>query len=1443
MGFNQPLCQPDSSMSRSTIAASMGRWYLRVVAGAVCAGFLVVTFMLGAWAIARIRDQVAKDLQSSLKTVLNTSMDVIRIWAETQCIQLEQIAKNRELIALAGKQAAHFRESGSIDAELLGQTRRFFAENADHLGNMGYFVVSPERINLASMRDDNVGSVNLVQAVEPALLDRAFAGQSVLIPPIPSDVPISNTKMIRGKVHPPTMFVAAPVVDSSGVVLAVLLRRLNPHHHFSRLCAIGRLGQSGETYCFNRDAFLLSESRFREAFIESHFLSLNEQEILSIRLVNPGFDLKTSIRDLSEWDPAGHELTQMALAALEGHEGADMDGYRDYTGAQVVGVWAWMEDLGIGIATEMGFEEAYHSFWLMRQMVWVVLGLLAALVVLVSLLSVRASERRGQTQRQQRLLLESTVLERTFALSESESRFRQMAESIQDVFWLLEARGGGVAYVSPAFERLWGIPMRQIYDNALVWRDQVIAEDLERFDRLRKESMDGTFQAYFRIRRPDGSVRNVFDRYYPVRDEGLVIQRIARISEDCTARRQAELELRKLSRALEQSPVTVVITDQDGTIEYVNSCFSRVTGYEAGEAIGKNPRILKSGRHPVSFYDRMWRCLLLGETWHGEMINRCKDGHEIWEKVAIAGIWDEEGRCTHFVAVKEDITEQKKLELDLIATKEAAEAATKAKSSFLANMSHEIRTPMNAILGMAHLTLKTRLDPVQMRYLQTIQLSGKSLMRIIDDILDFSKIESGKLELERIPFGIEEVFKSLSALMAPRAAEKDLELVFLTDPEVPLQVVGDPLRLTQVLSNLVGNAIKFTEQGEISLRVRLLKRLEGFLELEFVVRDTGIGIEQTQIEKLFQPFTQADTSTTRRFGGTGLGLSICKSIVQQMGGNISAESESGRGSTFRFHARFLEVAEVEASADLSPLHGLKVMVVDDTESVRLSIMRMLESFACRAESAVSGEDALLRLRECPDDDPVRVVLVDWNMPGMDGITTIRSIREEALFQPPARLFLMTAFGKEKLMERAYGAGIDGFLVKPMTASMLHDTIAQVMHGESMVHAIPDPVSPVKSGLPMETHKRKGRLLLVEDHAINQEVACTILRQHGYEVELAGNGQEAVDRVALENFDLVLMDIQMPLMDGYEATRQIRGKLGKTDLPIVAMTANVLAGEREKCSEAGMNAHVGKPIDPVLLLDLLDRFLGGPEVATPVAAESSPEPDLTVIFPVDPVLPSWEGWDWASALARVNGSADRLKRLLFAWTSMQQAEWLQIRDAWKKGDIESVTGVLHRMRGCVLNLGGKVMGEQIGVLESSMRKSPDARNDEGIKVMLDSLQSTCEINSGLLRSESHRLMHSGEGAVAAPVVVAEGVSKVPEVRAFPEGWASKWNQRLDDLERQIADMDPGAHDAAERLQWSLAGHDAVHLAQRMTRHLFEFEFNPAAGCLKELRLWCTKQESA
>src|SRR5713101_5021082 len=651
-----------------------------------------------------------------------------------------------------------------------------------------------------------------------------------------------------------------------------------------------------------------------------------------------------------------------------------------------------------------------------------------------------------------------------------------------------------------------------------------------------------------------------------------------------------------LQRIIDASPALIFINDREGTFLLANQFMAKSYGLTAERMTGMTHmdigRLLGAPEGEIQrFLDADQRVIDSGEAvFIPEQVLSTR-GRTTWLQISKMPIEvPGRGRCVLGVCV--DITARKEIEGEIHRAQLAAEQAARAKSDFLAMMSHEIRTPMNGVLGMTGLLLDTSLTAEQREYAETVRSSGSALLGILNEILDLSKIEAGRMELEHIDFSVAAAVEEATELLAERAHRKRIELLSRVDATIPATLRGDPGRFRQVLINLIGNAIKFTERGEVVITVEMAQEGSNDVELRIAVRDSGIGIAAEARSRLFQPFSQADSSTTRQFGGTGLGLAICRRLVELMGGEIGVDSEPGQGSTFRFTVRLQRVlaGALDAGAKTAALRGARILIVDDNATNRVFLREQLRGWGVEADVAPDGPTALERLRAAAAAGTVhQVALLDMQMPGMDGLTLARAIRANPNLAG-VKLLLLSSWTEAGHSIDVQAAGIDARLPKPVRPSRLLAQLVALL-GRDSAEAPTSPRPATDVGLP-SSGTRSARILVAEDNAVNQKLIARLLEKKGHRVDVVANGREAVHAVTRIGYDLVLMDVQMPEMDGLEATRQIRAtdRPEVARIPIIALTANAMQGDQERCLSAGMDDYLPKPVKPVDLAAALDRWL-------------------------------------------------------------------------------------------------------------------------------------------------------------------------------------------------------------------------------------------------------------
>ncbi len=947
----------------------------------------------------------------------------------------------------------------------------------------------------------------------------------------------------------------------------------------------------------------------------------------------------------------------------------------------------------------------------------------------------------------------STYRRAESALEKAEDMFRLLAENTGDWVFVTDTEHR-YRFISPACKEICGYAPEELLAAPDLMHAVIHPEDHDKFLRhWNNAAHEPEHREDIRIRHRDGSERWIEHHCRPMHDNtGRFLGRCG-ANRDITERKQAEEHMRKLALAVEQSPHSIVITNISAEIEFVNAEFCRSSGYTVQEVLGKNPRILQSGQTPQATYESLWDALTSGQNWHGEFLNRRKNGETYVELQHFTPIRAMDGRVTHYLSIKEDITERKRIEAELeqhrhhleelVAERSsqifrlneqleervaAAESANQAKSRFLANMSHEIRTPMNAIIGLTYHLRRKITDPDQVDKLNTVASSAEHLLGVINDILDISKIEADKLVLEKTHFDLDELISRICSMMSGRAQAKRLELIVDTAAS-PGSLVGDPTRLGQVLLNYLGNAVKFTERGSITLRTRVLESGDSEVLIRFEVSDSGIGIAAEHLPRLFHAFEQADGSTTRRFGGTGLGLAINQRLAHMMGGAVGVESTLGEGSTFWITARLSRSGKADDRFFIAGLQDQHALVVDDTPGTRLVHTQLLGRIGMPSRSVASGAEALQALAETDArGQPIDLVLLDMLMPDMDGFETLRAIRASELSRQPT-VWLVTASSDRHILDSAPEVGFANALVKPVTLASLHEALHRYQVGLR-----PDLAeTPEVDGSPRFIGAY--RLLLAEDDSINREVMRCLLEDTGISLDMAENGLQAVDLAATNDYDLILMDMQMPLLGGVEATQQLRARSAQR-VPIIALTANAFVEDREACLSAGMDDFLSKPVNPELLNATLRRWLQK-QPRNAVQAASTITPRATCNTAIEPVadlsLPNIPGLNSAAGLASVAGKRMKYLDFLERFAESHGGTAGRFRQLLESGDTVVLGRAAHGLKGTAAMLGAHQIAQTAGEIERTLKSSGGQVNLLAISSLIDALEPPLQnLRTGLQR---------------------------------------------------------------------------------------------------------------
>ncbi|MBB1075831.1 response regulator [Rhodoferax sp. 4810] len=973
-------------------------------------------------------------------------------------------------------------------------------------------------------------------------------------------------------------------------------------------------------------------------------------------------------------------------------------------------------------------------------------------------------------------------------------------------------------YTNPQFRNMFGIvegdATEQMYETPAA-RQQLIAE-MER---------DGAVcNREIRLRSASGEVRDYLITYVFMEHEGQ--HGVMAFLLDITERKVAEAAIHQARDAAETaseqakalfnaSTSAHVIINAQAQIVYCNTTFLQLLSYQSlDDVAGKHPAALApecqpDGRHSIEKGTEMIGIAI--ERGYYTFDWMCQDACGVAIPVEMTIVPVMFDGAPHLMGIWHDLRARVAMEDALKQAKAMAEDATKAKSDFLANMSHEIRTPMNAIIGMSHLALQTDLNKKQRNYIEKVHRAGENLLGIINDILDFSKIEAGRLTMEQIDFHLDDVLDHLSNLVGLKAEDKKLELLFNIAPNLPTALIGDPLRLGQILINLGNNAVKFTDQGEIIIGGEMVSQTPDEVELHFWVHDSGIGMTPEQVGRMFESFSQADASTTRKYGGTGLGLVISKNLVEMMGGRIWVESEVGKGSTFRFHAKFglQQNPQPRRMFRADELLGVRVLVVDDNAAAREILAGMAKNFDLEVDVAWDGRQALHMLEAAEQRQlPYDLVLMDWQMPGMDGIETVQSLQHEQLAKTPA-IIMVTAYGREEALGTAEqrGVALKSVLTKPVTQSSLLEAIGDVLGmGEIVETRAESRAESYKEALAALTG---ARVLLVEDNDMNQELALELLHQAGMQVVVAGNGQEALDVLARDDrFDGVLMDCQMPVMDGYTATREIRKQSRFAALPIIAMTANAMAGDREKVLAAGMVDHIAKPLNVVEMFATIAKWIRPQQTTVPTPATASPTPSVESVGEWPP-LP---GIDVKAGLATTMHNEAFYTRMLLKFRASQGNFAELFAAARQDDDPTAASRCAHTLKGTAGNIGAKGVQAAAAALE---RACDDHAPDEQIDALLaNTLAELAPVIAGLQ-------------AVGGSEPVAD---QTKPAAALP---AAELEHALAKLKRLLEDSDSEAGDVAEALLNKLAGTALAGQLQPVAVAITDFDYDAALELLAQV----------
>jgi PAS domain S-box-containing protein len=1161
---------------------------------------LVLSFMLVGWYVFQsVEKEMKRNLSNQLTTTLSANVESLRHWvrekkldAEVLASQPETRAKILSLIELSN------RENSTVkvlqQSEELQWLRKHLGEACKKYEYIGFVLLDDTGLQVGALLEEPVGKRQLIERSD--FFYRTLQGETVLSNPFAGEVDLPDSHGVWQK-NWPTMFVSTPVLDNAGKNVGVLAFRIRPEVKFTKILEVSRYGDTGETYAFDRDGIMLSDSRFNDQLKKLGLIPDGQgiSAILNLEVRDPGGNLAKGFVPVT---PRHQQpFTRMAESALNGKSGVDVEGYSDYRGVPVVGAWTWLPELYLGITTEIDVTEAFGPLYIIARGFKSIIGLLLFSTVVVF----------GQGLRQFRAEKERNLAkEKT---EQSEAKIRAIVDNVIDGIVTIDEKGI-IQVFNPAAVKIFGYRASEVLGKSI---NMLMPEPYksQHDEYIKKYVASGRSVAMGMQReliglREDGSFFPLEIALTELIIEGKRL--FTGVIRDISELKQQKVEMERVMNQnkliLYSAGEGIYGLDLQGNTTFVNPAAEKMLGYSVEELHGQPQHSLIHHSHADGTPYQRDECHIYAAFKDGKVRNEVnevfwrKDGSSFPVEYVSTPI-HEEGMIVGAVVTFKDITVRKKAEEELVLAKEKAEQAeaeaklaNAAKSEFLANMSHEIRTPMNAIIGMGDLLAESKLTEEQEQRVNVFRGAGENLLLLINDILDLSKIEAGQIELERIEFDPVQLLEKTIEILDLRAQEKGLELNYHVSPDVPKCLLGDAHRLRQVLINLIGNAIKFTEKGEVLVHVEKNQETDEAGGLYFSVSDTGVGIPSQNLKTIFTSFSQADSSITRKYGGTGLGLAISKRLVELMQGQIRVRSEMGEGSHFSFTVKFDADAPSEKEQLVIPerLKKMKVLLVEHRPSVRSMIKDHLLDWGLWVDDGDCGEMVLEILRRSQiNDEPYSLLLVNSRLPGVGGFRLLERIRNELNIQIPA-VMMMPIDTRKGDLQRCREMDMVSYVSKFIHPKKLLEKILDTL----------DKKEPVAKKMVVEAIQKENtpvredalRILLVEDSADNRLLIQLYLKKSPHEVDTAENGEEAVQKFNPESYDLVLMDMAMPVMDGYTATQMIR-KMEKTnnlqETPIIALTAHALKGDREKCLDAGCTDYMAKPIKKAKLLEVLQDY--------------------------------------------------------------------------------------------------------------------------------------------------------------------------------------------------------------------------------------------------------------
>ncbi|MCH1919670.1 PAS domain S-box protein [Shewanella sp. A3A] len=1347
---------------------------IRWVLGASLGAILLLVLVACAYSLQQEKLAAKQRTIQSITTVLHATQESLRSWVKGKLLQITLIASEPELQTLFAMNSG---TNNNISTGLLDEFKMLG-------GNWRFTLVLSDGTPVFN----NAFATDHLKSI---LQNTALLDQSVFIPPTRyTDKDGNNSELL---------YFAAPVKDYAGRTIGAVVGMLPPDREYASIFEHGRIGQSGDIYAFDRDGLLLSNSRFDQQLIAAGLLAEGQDSLLNFSLKAPAVDITETPLTAALADD--QPLTYMAQQALSGIDGYSLDGYADYRGRRVLGAWLWDSQLNMGIASEIDEADALSSFYISRKILIIILGITLFLTLGLASIVIWIGERAKRSLLNSRNELEDKVVARTAELTKHREQFHSLIESAPDAM-IVSSSQGTILMLNRMAEQLFGYQREELLGKSV---ECLLPEAFRAaHQQLRQQYVINPVprmlnsNTVFHAQTKSGQSVPVEITLSPITtDDGVVIASAIR---DVTVRREAEQELAQsrdlLRTVLDNIPNLVFAIDKNDTFIEANFALKRFFNLRRNQIIGKDIHTFFPPEIATRIAQDHQEVFNTGTAKHLE--EEVVDGYGNTVCLSTVKMPFMLGNEPAILGVATDITQRRQEELELADAKLRAEAASEAKSRFLANMSHEIRTPMNAIIGMSYLALQTQLDRHQRNYVQKVHQSAESLLDIINDILDFSKIEAGRLDIEYTEFLLEDVLDNFVNLVGLKAEQKGLKLLFDIAPDVPSHLVGDSLRLGQVLLNLGNNAVKFTEQGELTLAISCGSTTADNVELNFSMTDSGIGMQAEQLTRLFDAFSQADTSTTRKYGGSGLGLTISRSLVEKMGGNIGVESTFGQGSHFYFNLPLGKTAEQtpQRQQSLAKIAGTDILLLEPHQHHRDILSKLLRSFGLK----VCHADSLADIAE--HDMTAHILLLPAEMLLHD-VQTSNIVQKLQQTGTDMRVVPMVTDGQhEQLRQQTRHLELSAIQRLPYTPNCILNMLTTVISGEKSAKQHTTTNYRTATAI---AKLQGAHILLAEDHAVNQELAVELLTRNGLKVTVANNGQEALQWLQRQDFDGILMDCQMPVLDGLAATQTIRQQPQWADLPIIAMTATAMVGDRDKVIAAGMNDHISKPIIIDEMFDTMARWITpakptGVRATAANATNHSALPDELAGINIEFGLGVTQ-YDEALYLSllhkfyRSYHEFDQHLSTLLATNEFTDAAYL-----------------LHTLQGVAGNIGARAVQQAAAELERQIRQ-----------------QSFKPMSLQLLIDELHKVINA-----LAPLTNMANQQHVPAAANSPSYDETQQQTKLQALVDLVADYDTRAKEVLADLMEHHTWPEQQQALNEIAHCLEEYDFDTAAAQLNELQ---------